>query len=109
MRMVNVGKGRVITGAASTITLDPATPVDHYSVEFKVQAGTPLAGTTAVSATPKGGTAETVTKDGIALNIDPTALAGFYITGRALESITLTPSTWTAGVVIDVTVWGRIE
>jgi hypothetical protein len=56
---------------------------------------------------PKNGTSETVTSGGAAINIDPTALTGFYIQGRPLKSITLTPSSWTAGVQVAVTVWGR--
>jgi hypothetical protein len=48
-----------------------------------------------------------VTSGGAAINIDPTALTGFYIQGRPLTSITFTPSSWTAGVQVAVTVWGR--
>ena len=105
--MYEVGKGVVVTGSATTITIDPAAACDLYSVELALIAGSPAAGTTAVTAVPKNGTSETVTSGGAAINIDPTALTGFYIQGRPLKSITLTPSSWTAGVQIAVTVWGR--
>ena len=104
-----VGTGVINTGAATTVTIDPEAVCDLYSVEFAVKSGTPLAGTTAVTAIPKNGTSETVTDvAGAALNIDPTALAGFTIVNRPLKSITLTPSSWTAGVAVNVTVWGRM-
>lgn len=107
-KMQLVGTGTIVTGSATTVTLDPAQVCDLYSVEFKVKAGSPAAGTTAVTGVPKNGTSETVTSGGDAINIDPTALAGFYIMGRPMSSLTFTPSSWTAGVQIDVTVWGRV-
>ena len=105
--MYKVGDGVVVTGSATTITIDPAAACDLYSVELALIVGSPAAGTTAVTAVPKNGTSETVTSGGTAINIDPTALTGFYIQGRPLKSITLTPSSWTAGVQVAVTVWGR--
>ena len=106
--MQECGRGVIVTGSAKTITLDKSYSSDLYAIEFRLIAGTPAAGTTAVTAIPKDGTSETV-KDstGAAINIDPTALEGFYIAGRPLESITLTPSSWTAGVQIGVVVRAR--
>ncbi len=105
--MYKVGDGVVVTGSATTITIDPAAACDLYSVELALIVGSPAAGTTGVTAVPKNGTSEKVTSGGEALNIDPTELTGFYIQGRPLESITLTPSSWTSGVQVAVTVWGR--
>lgn len=103
-----VGTGVINAGAASTITINPEEVSDLYSVEFALKAGSPLAGTTAVTAIPKNGTSETVTDAaGAAINIDPTALQGFTIANRPLKSITLTPTSWTSGVVVEVTIWGR--
>ena len=105
--MYEVGTGVVVTGSATTIAIDPAAACDLDSVELALIVGSPAAGTTDVTAVPKNGTSETVTSGGSAINIDPTALTGFYIQGRPLKSITFTPSSWTAGVQVAVTVWGR--
>ena len=105
--MYKVGEGVVVTGSATTITIDPAAICDLYSVELALIVGSPAAGTTAVTAIPKNGTSETVTSGGSAINIDPTALTGFDIQGRPRKSITFTPSSWTADVQGAVTVWGR--
>lgn len=105
--MYEVGKGVVVTGSATKITIDPAAACDLYSVELALIVGSPAAGATHVTAVPKNGTSETVTSGGSDINIDPTALTGFYIQGRPLKSITFTPSSWTAGVQVAVTVWGR--
>ncbi len=108
MVMRVVGECVINTGAASTVTINATDVSDLYSIEFAVNEGTPAAGTTAVSAIPKNGTSETVTDSfGVALNINPTALAGFTIQNRPLNSITFTPSSWTDGVSIVATVWGR--
>ena len=48
----------------------------------------------AVMQWPKEGTSETVTSGGAAINIDPTALTGFYIQGRPLKSITVCRAWW---------------
>lgn len=108
MVMRVVGEVIINAGAAATASINAADVSDLYSVEFEVVSGTPLAGTTAVTAVPKNGTSETVTDGyGVAVNIDPTALAGFSIANRPLKSITFTPSSWSAGVAIRATVWGR--
>ena len=61
MVMRVVGECIIETGAASTLTIGAADVSDLYSIEFAVKVGTPLAGTTAVTAIPKNGTSETVT------------------------------------------------
>ena len=108
MVMRVVGECVIETGAASTLTIGAADVSDLYSVEFAVKVGTPAAGTTSVTAGPKNGTSETVTGGfGAAININPAALTGFTISGRPLKSLTFTPSSWTAGVQIVATAWGR--
>lgn len=108
MVMRVVGECTISTGAAATLTIGAADVSDLYSIEFAVKTGTPAAGTTAVTAIPKNGTSETVNDSfGVALNINPTALVGFKIEGRPLKSLTFTPGSWSAGVQIVATAWGR--
>lgn len=107
--MASVGYALITSGVTTTVTIDPSCISDQYSVEFRLKSGSPAAGTTAVTATPVNGTAETVYDAyGVALNINPTALAGFSVTGRPISSFTFTPSAWTAGVVVEVSVFARI-
>ena len=75
----------------------------RYFVTTKIASGTPLAGTTTVHCTPTQGTREQVRSGGIAINIDPTAPTSFTI-DFPIESIDLTPSAWTADVVMLVSV-----
>lgn len=108
MVMRVVGECTISTGAASTLTINAADVSDLYSVQFEVIQGTPLAGTTAVSVIPKNGTSEALLDEfGTAININPAALSGLKISGTPLKSITFTPTSWTAGVQIVATAWGR--
>lgn len=107
--MARVGYAQIKSGVTTTLGVDPSYLSDLYDVEFSLVSGSPAAGTTAVTATPVNGTAETVYDAyGVALNIDPTALKGFSISSRVLSSLTFTPSAWTAGVVVGVSIFARI-
>ena len=102
---VNVVGKKVITtsgGAQTLLTQDPRSTV--YYVSFKVLQGSPAAGTTAVAYTPFEGTSETLLDEfGTAINVDPTALKMFTVPAPT-AALTFTPSSWTAGVSILVTV-----
>ncbi len=104
MTINTVGK-KVITdsgGAQTLLIQDPLCAL--YYVSFKVLAGTPAAGTTAVAYTPFEGTSETLLDEfGTAINIDPTALKMLTIPAPT-SSLTFTPSSWSWGVSILVTV-----
>jgi hypothetical protein len=102
--MTIVGQSNLISASALTITPTDPTCQEYY-VSFDLVSGSPAAGTTAVTAKAyKGGTESVIDlSTGSALNIDPTALKSFTI-GQPLDSITFTPSSWTANVVVSVTV-----
>lgn len=107
--MAAVGYTEIVSGVTTTLALDPDCISDLYSFEFKVLSGSPAAGTTAVTTVPRNGTSETVyDQNGVALNIDPTALKGFFVSGRSLSTVTFTPSAWTAGVRIACQAYARI-
>lgn len=103
--LIHAGKGTITSagGSAQAIQLKNVLS-SRYFVSLKLLSGTPLAGTTTVFCTPSAGTREQVTSDGSAININPTALAAFEI-GFPLSSIDFTPTSWTADVVVEVTVF----
>jgi hypothetical protein len=89
-------------GAQSVPMKDWKASVYHFS--FRSVGATPLAGSTAVAATPTYGTQETVKyPSGSAVNVDPTALESFTIE-RPISECTFTPTSWTAGSALEVTV-----
>lgn len=102
---VNVVGKKVITdsgGAQTLLIQDPRCTL--YYVSFKVLAGSPAAGTTAVAYTPFESTSETLLDEfGTAIDVDPTALKMFTVPAP-MSALTFTPSSWTAGVSIQVTV-----
>jgi hypothetical protein len=109
MVMRVVGECLINTGAVSNLPINAADVSDLYSIQFEVVQGTPAAGTTAVSVIPKNGTSEALLDEfGTAININPTALSGLKISDTPLKSITFTPSSWSAGVSIKATAWGRL-
>lgn len=102
--MTIVGQQNLLSGVALTIT--PTDPTcEAYYVSFDLVSGSPAAGTTAVTAKAyRGGTESVIDlSTGSALNIDPTALKSFTI-NQPIDSITFTPSGWTASVAVRVTV-----
>lgn len=89
-------------GAQSVPMKDWKASAYHFS--FRSVGATPLAGSTAVAATPSYGTSETVTDaNGVAINVNPTAIASFTI-NQPISECTFTPSSWTAGSALEVTV-----
>lgn len=94
-------------GGAQTVSVSN-TMCKAYHVSFRSIAETPLAGSTSVEATATGGTKEVVRDaSGVAMNIDPTAPESFTIR-QPIESITLTPSSWTADVEIVCEILGEV-
>lgn len=102
---INVVGKKVLTTSGGTQTLQIQDPLcGEYFVSFKLISGSPLAGTTAVTATPFEGTSETLLDAfGAAVNVDPTARKTFSI-ANPISSMSFTPSNWTAGVSILATV-----
>ncbi|MBK7550118.1 MAG: hypothetical protein IPI20_21125 [Rhodoferax sp.] len=104
MTINTVGK-KVITasgGAQTLLIQDPLCAL--YYVSFTVVGGTPAAGTTAVAFTPFASTSETLLDEfGTAINIDPTALKMITVPAPT-ASLTFTPTSWSVGVSILVTV-----
>ena len=107
--LYSVGKKKITAaGGAQSVTISN-TLCRRYYVSFKSVGATPLAGTTAVSATQTGGTEEAL-KDstGADVNLDPTTCKSFSI-GSPIESIKFTPSSWTAGAEIFCEILGEAD
>ena len=93
-------------GGAQTISVTNSN-CHKYHFSFRSVGVTPLAGTTAVAATQKNGTEETVTDSaGVAINFNPTTCKSFSL-ASPIESVKFTPSSWTAGVEIICEIFGE--
>lgn len=105
----SVGK-KTITASGGAQRIDISNALcKKYHFSFKSIGATPLAGTTAISATQTGGTEQTLTDSaGAAMNLDPTSLKSFSV-GSPLESVKFTPSSWTASVEIVCEILGEVD
>ena len=105
--IISVGKKTITSnGGAQTIPISNSL-CKKYHFSFRSVGATPLAGTTAISATQTGGTEESLLDSaGAAMNLDPTSMRSFSV-DSPLESVKFTPSSWTAGVEIVCEVLGE--